>query len=103
MSAVLDRMGSNIYDTCLPNRGLLLLLLLLLINTTLRVSKEAARPTNVLVMSRCQHSSPPTEACAHIFIRERLLAMTGSFGNDHLKLKWCSIAPKGTISQLNLG
>lgn len=44
MSAGLDGKGSNISDTYHPKRGLPLLLLL--INTTLRVSKEAARPTS---------------------------------------------------------
>ncbi len=58
----------------------------------------------VLVMSRCQRSSPPT--CTHVFIKECgmwLLEMAGSLGSDHLKLKSSNITLKGTISQLSSG
>lgn len=60
------------------------------------VGTSASHTGNELVSE-----APP--ACTHIFIRMWLLEMTGSLGNDHLKLKSSSITLKGTISQLNSG
>lgn len=49
--------------------------------------------------SQWQVSPPPP--CTHIFIKMWLLEMTGSLGNDRLKLKSSNNTLRGTISQLN--
>lgn len=98
-SAGPDLNESNTSQTC-PSSLHLLLLLLLVVRAALRLSKEGSPLTNGAVMSRCRHSSPPT---ARISAREHLLARTGGIGSDHLKLKWCGVAPWGAISQLNSG